>query len=79
MERLAREAYNTDDDIDFEEISAPVMTLDSSTAVSTAIDQFQVEEQEMALVVDNSGDIVGLVTVTDLLEEVVGDIEDPLD
>jgi CBS domain containing-hemolysin-like protein len=55
------------------------MTLDSETAVSTAIDQFQVEEQEMALVLDEGGNITGLVTVTDLLEELVGEIEDPLD
>lgn len=79
MASLAREAYNENEDVNLEQISASVMTLDANTAVSTAIDQFQVEEQEMALVIDNSGDVVGLVTVTDLLEELVGDIEDPLD
>lgn len=79
MTALAREIYGKDRDASLEDIAAPVMTLDSDTSVSTAIDQFQVEEQEMSLVVDNSGDIIGLITVTDLLEELVGEIEDPMD
>jgi IMP dehydrogenase len=32
----------------------------------------------MALVIED-GDVIGLVTVTDLLEAIIGDIEDPLD
>jgi len=46
--------------------------------VSDAIDQFQAENQELALVIED-GDAVGMVTVTDLLEAVMGDIEDPID
>jgi CBS domain containing-hemolysin-like protein len=46
--------------------------------VSDAIDQFQTERQELALVIED-GEVVGLVTVTDLLETIIGDIEDPLD
>jgi CBS domain containing-hemolysin-like protein len=79
MAALARESYGSVDEVNLENISAPVMTLDAETSVSTAIDQFQMEEQEMALVVDNSGDIIGLITITDLLEELIGEIEDPLD
>jgi len=54
------------------------MTLSPDTDVSDAIDQFQTEQQELALVIED-GDVVGLVTVTDLLETIIGDIEDPLD
>jgi len=68
----------TDDDIDFTELAAPPMTLSPDTDVSDAIDQFQTENQELALVVED-GEVVGLVTVTDLLESIMGDIEDPLD
>ncbi len=60
------------------ELAAPTMTLSPDTDVSDAIDQFQTERQEMALVVED-GAVVGLVTVTDLLEAIIGDIEDPLD
>jgi CBS domain containing-hemolysin-like protein len=65
-------------DIDFSELAAPPMTLSPDTDVSDAIDQFQAERQELALVIED-GDVVGLVTVTDTLESVMGDIEDPLD
>jgi len=65
-------------DVDFAELAAPPMTLSPDTDVSDAVDQFQAENQELALVIED-GDVVGLVTVTDLLEAVMGDIEDPLD
>ncbi|MFC7212560.1 hemolysin family protein [Saliphagus sp. GCM10025334] len=67
-----------DGDIDFAELAAPPMTLSPDADVSDAIDQFQTERQELALVIED-GDVVGLVTVTDLLEAIMGDIEDPLD
>lgn len=65
-------------DLDFTELAAPPMTLSPDVDVSDAIDQFQVENQELALVIED-GDVVGMVTVTDLLESVMGDIEDPID
>ena len=72
-----REELSTGD-IEFTELAAPTMTLSPDTDVSDAIDQFQTEKQELALVIED-GDVAGLVTVTDLLETIIGDIEDPLD
>jgi IMP dehydrogenase len=65
-------------DVEFTELAAPTMTLSPDTDVSDAIDQFQAERQELALVIED-GTVVGLVTVTDLLETIIGDLEDPLD
>lgn len=65
-------------DVTFADIAAPPMTLSPDVDISDAIDQFQAENQELALVIED-GAVVGLVTVTDLLEAVMGDIEDPLD
>ncbi|QLD89960.1 HlyC/CorC family transporter [Natronomonas salina] len=65
-------------DIDFEELAAPPMTLSPDVDVSDAVDQFQAENQELALVIED-GEVVGMVTVTDLFEAVMGDIEDPID
>ncbi|MFB6302982.1 MAG: CNNM domain-containing protein [Haloferacaceae archaeon] len=64
--------------VDFAEVAAPPMTLSPDVDVSDAIDQFQIENQELALVVED-GTVIGMVTVTDLLEAIMGDIEDPLD
>ena len=65
-------------DAAFTDLAAPSMTLSPDTDVSDAIDQFQTERQELALVIED-GEVVGLVTITDLLETIIGDIEDPLD
>jgi CBS domain containing-hemolysin-like protein len=65
-------------DVDLAELAAPPMTLSPDVDVSDAIDQFQAESQELALVIED-GDVVGMVTITDLLESVMGDIEDPID
>ncbi|WP_251328325.1 CNNM domain-containing protein [Haloplanus pelagicus] len=62
----------------FEDIAAPPMTLAAETNVSDAFDQFQTQDQELALVV-RDGDVVGLLTATDALEAVMGELEDPLD
>ena len=67
-----------DGEVDFAEVAAPPMTLSPDVDVSDAIDQFQAENQELALVIED-GEVVGLVTVTDLLESVTGDVRDPLD
>jgi IMP dehydrogenase len=72
-----REELSTGDG-EFTELAAPPMTLSPDTDVSDAIDQFQTERQELALVIEDGG-VVGLVTITDLLETIIGDIEDPLD
>jgi CBS domain containing-hemolysin-like protein len=71
-EQLRRE------ELDFTDIAVPPMTLTAETSVSDAFDQFQAEDQELALVLDD-GNVVGLVTATDALEAVMGDLEDPLD
>ncbi len=65
-------------DVDFAKLAAPPMTLSPDVDVSDAIDQFQAENQELALIIED-GEVVGMVTVTDLLESVMGDIEDPID
>jgi len=54
------------------------MTMAADTSVSDAIDRFQAESQELAVVLED-GEVLGLLTVTDALEAVVGDIRDPMD
>ena len=66
------------DDFDFSALAAPPMTLSPDVDVSDAIDQFQAERQECALVIED-GEVVGLMTVTDALEAVTGGVEDPVD
>jgi CBS domain containing-hemolysin-like protein len=75
---LNRREELTSGSLRFADLAAPPMTVSPDTDVSDAVDQFQTERQELALVIED-GRVVGLVTVTDLLEAVMGEIEDPLD
>ncbi|WP_049986925.1 CNNM domain-containing protein [Halobellus rufus] len=65
-------------ELSFSEVAAPPMTLAAGTNISDAFDQFQTEDQELALVIED-GEVVGLLTATDALEAVMGELEDPLD
>ncbi len=39
----------------------------------------QTKQQQMAILLDEYGGVVGIVTIEDLLEEIVGDIDDESD
>lgn len=51
----------------------PAYFIPESTPLSKQLLNFQKEKARMALVVDEYGDIQGMVTLSDLLEEIVGD------
>ena len=47
--------------------------------VSTLLAQFRANRQHIAIVLDEYGGTAGLVTLEDLLEEIVGEVSDPFD
>jgi putative hemolysin len=53
----------------------PVMTLIGEQSVRSAITLMQRARQTVAIVVDRQGRAIGLVTMKDLIEELVGDLE----
>jgi Mg2+/Co2+ transporter CorB len=68
--------HNQDGDIskdDLREIVAEPYFVPAGTPLYTQIQQFQENQERIALVVDEYGEFKGLVTLEDILEEVIGD------
>jgi len=68
-----------DDDRPTRDIAAPITPLPESVLVLTALHRMQTERVQMALVIDERGLAVGIVTMEDLVEELVGEIYDETD
>ena len=58
------------------ELSKPTLFIPATKPADELLKQFQKEKRHIALVVNEFGGVIGLVTVEDLLEEVVGEILD---
>ena len=57
----------------------PAVVVPESKRVSALLKQFQRQQTQIAIVVDEYGGTAGLVTIEDMLEEIVGEIRDEYD
>jgi CBS domain containing-hemolysin-like protein len=57
----------------------PAVVVPESKRVSELLKQFQRQQTQIAIVVDEYGGTAGLVTIEDMLEEIVGEIRDEYD
>jgi magnesium and cobalt transporter len=57
----------------------PAMLIPQSKRLDTLLKEFRTKRYHMAIVVDEYGSIAGLITIEDVLEQIVGDIEDEYD
>ncbi len=65
--------------IALEQVVRPAFFTPETTRVSHLLKSMQRRRMPMALVVDEYGGVEGLVTIEDLIEEIVGEIEDETD
>ncbi len=61
------------------ELARPVVRVGDATFVGDALREMRRTRQHLAIAVDEHGTAVGIVTVEDVLEELVGEIEDEFD
>ena len=62
-----------------EEVMRPALYVPESKQVDALLSEMQATRQHIAVVVDEYGGTAGLVTIEDLLEEIVGEITDEYD
>jgi len=60
-------------------VMRPMLTVPESMSISMLLKQMQKQRTAMALLIDEYGGTSGLVTVEDILEEIVGEIHDEFD
>ena len=69
----------TDPSFDLRAWLRPVVFIPESKRLNVLLREFRVSRNHMAIVVDEFGGVAGLVTIEDVLEQIVGDIEDEYD
>jgi putative hemolysin len=65
--------------VELEAIVRPAFVVPETKDLAALLADFRREKQHMAIVIDEYGDMEGIVTLEDLLEQIVGEIEDEFD
>jgi magnesium and cobalt transporter len=66
-------------EIDLSKLIRPATFIPESKRLNVLLREFRENRNHMAIVLDEYGDVEGLVTIEDVLEEIVGEIEDEHD
>ncbi|WP_323778165.1 hemolysin family protein [Leisingera sp.] len=66
-------------DFELSQMLRPLLFVPPSMPIGVLLTKMQAERRHMALVIDEYGGVDGLVTIEDLIEQVVGEIEDEHD
>jgi magnesium and cobalt transporter len=62
-----------------EDLARPLERVPESMLIDELLERLRKLREHFALVVDEHGTVVGLITLEDILEEIVGEIEDEFD
>jgi CBS domain containing-hemolysin-like protein len=65
--------------VEIEQILRPPYIVPETKDIAALLTEFRRTSQHMAIVVDEYGDMEGIVTLEDVIEEIVGEIEDEFD
>ncbi|GHD25001.1 HlyC/CorC family transporter [Parahalioglobus pacificus] len=66
-------------DFDIRNLLRPTVVVPESKRLNVLLREFRQNRNHMAIVIDEYGGVAGLVTIEDVLEEIVGEIEDETD
>ena len=71
--------YAGEEHFNVREMLRPAIFVPESKRLNVLLREFRASRNHMAIVVDEYGGVAGLVTIEDVLEQIVGDIEDEYD
>jgi CBS domain containing-hemolysin-like protein len=72
-------SHEENKETDFKALIHPVLSVSEVTPVKTLLKRMQQERVHIAILVDEYGGTSGLITIEDILEEIVGEIRDEFD
>ncbi len=71
--------YYADETFDVRDMLRPAIFIPESKRLNVLLRDFRANHNHMAIVVDEYSGVAGLITIEDVLEQIVGDIEDEYD
>lgn len=71
--------YYAEDSFDVRGMLRPAVFIPEAKRLNVLLGDFRANRNHMAVVVDEYGGVAGLITIEDVLEQIVGDIEDEYD
>jgi len=71
--------HYAEEDFDVRDMLRPAIFIPESKQLNVLLRDFRASRNHMAIVVDEYGGVAGLITIEDVLEQIVGDIEDEYD
>ncbi len=77
--RLALASEEGEGSLDIREVLRPAVFVPESKRLNVLLKEFRASRNHMAIVVDEYGGVAGLVTIEDVLEQIVGEIDDEHD
>ncbi|WP_188364610.1 HlyC/CorC family transporter [Marinicella pacifica] len=76
---VLRSFVKEENDFNLKELTRPAVVIPESKPINTLLQEFRTSRNHMAIVIDEYGGVAGLVTIEDILEEIVGEIDDEYD
>ena len=71
--------YYTEHELDARAILRPAVFIPESKPLNVLLRDFRAKRNHIAIVVDEYGGVAGMITIEDVLEQIVGDIDDEYD
>ncbi len=72
-------AFRKKDSVNIRSIMRNILVVPETKLIGQLLNEFQIKHQQIALVVDEYGGTEGIITMEDILEELVGEIQDEYD